>query len=145
MVKTKEEYERVAQEIAALVTAKQAAYGDAFSKAGAVLRVLYPNGVTPDKYDDMLTMVRVVDKLFRIATKNDPSGESPWRDILGYALLSVVREQPVPRAEAETKNPPASGFSREASMSRETLQGLTSLAARERFSGAQEFYSSDKD
>ena len=49
MVRTKEEYERVAQEIAALVTAKQAAYGDAFSKAGAVLRVLYPNGVTPDK------------------------------------------------------------------------------------------------
>lgn len=71
---------------------KQAAYGDSFGKAGRVLRELYPEGIKPEQLDDALTIARVVDKLFRIATKKDAFGESPWKDIMGYALLSVVRD-----------------------------------------------------
>jgi hypothetical protein len=85
------DYEQLAVEIGRLVAEKQAAYGDAFGKAGQVLRVLYPEGVKPEQLDDALTVVRVVDKLFRIATNRDALGENPWRDIAGYALLSVAR------------------------------------------------------
>ncbi|WP_375746482.1 hypothetical protein NR800_18210 [Corallococcus interemptor] len=80
-------------EVGSLVTAKQAAYGDAFGKAGEVLRVLYPNGIPPEKMDDALAVVRVLDKLFRVATDRDALGESPWRDIAGYALLAMERQQ----------------------------------------------------
>ncbi len=84
-------YEQLGQEIGALVEEKQRCYGDSFSKSGQVMAILYPSGVPPEKMGDALTVVRVLDKLFRIATDRDALGESPWRDIAGYALLSVKR------------------------------------------------------
>jgi hypothetical protein len=84
-------YHQLAVEIADLVTVKQAKYGDSFNKSGEVLRILYPEGVTPDQYDDFLAITRLLDKLFRIATDRDALGESPWRDINGYSLLSIAR------------------------------------------------------
>ena len=53
------------------------------------MEILYPNGISKDKYKDSLAMIRVIDKLFRIATDKDAFGESPWRDIVGYALLAL--------------------------------------------------------
>lgn len=85
-------YRTVAAGIASLVEEKQAAYGDSFGKSGAVLAVLYPNGISLPQLDDALTIVRILDKLFRIATDKDALGESPYRDIAGYALLAVVKE-----------------------------------------------------
>lgn len=35
----------------------------------------------------MLAIVRVFDKMMRIATDKDAFGEDPWRDIAGYAIL----------------------------------------------------------
>ena len=84
-------YAEIAAEIGRLVAQKQAAYGDSFGKAGGVMSILYPGGITAEKMDDALTVVRVLDKLFRIATAKDAFGESPWQDICGYALLSAAR------------------------------------------------------
>lgn len=84
-------YSELGAEIGRLVETKQRAYGSSFSKAGRVLLELYPAGIPPAALHDALTIVRVVDKLFRIATDRDALGESPWRDIAGYALLSVAR------------------------------------------------------
>jgi hypothetical protein len=89
-------YQNLGREIGELVETKQAAYGDAFGRSGGILRVLYPEGIPPEKIDDALAVVRVIDKLFRIATKKDAFGESPWRDIAGYALLAVARERGAP-------------------------------------------------
>lgn len=84
-------YELIAMDIARLVATKQIAYGDSFGKSGEILRILYPSGISHDQLDQALTIVRVLDKLFRIA--NDPGafGESPWGDIMGYALLAEER------------------------------------------------------
>ncbi len=84
-------YSEIGSKVGALVEQKQAAYGDSFGKSGEVMRILYPDGIPPGKLDDALTVVRVLDKLFRIATDRDALGESPWKDIAGYALLSVGR------------------------------------------------------
>jgi hypothetical protein len=81
----------VAQDLVDLVERKQAAYGDSFGKAGAVIKILYPDGVPTEAVPEMLTVVRVIDKLFRIATARDALGESPWDDIAGYALLAAAR------------------------------------------------------
>lgn len=86
-------YPDLGSEIGRLVETKQAAYGDSFGRSGAVMRALYPDGVPLEKLDDALTVVRVLDKLFRIATDRDALGESPWRDIAGYALLAVKRAE----------------------------------------------------
>ena len=84
-------FSRLGREIGELVADKQEAYGDSFGKAGEVMRILYPAGISPSQMDDALAVVRVIDKLFRVATDRDALGESPWRDIVGYALLGVAR------------------------------------------------------
>jgi hypothetical protein len=84
-------YEDLAAEIGRMVQTKQAAYGKSFGKAGSVMRILYPAGIPHEKMDDALVVVRVLDKLFRIATDRDALGESPWRDVVGYGLLALAR------------------------------------------------------
>lgn len=84
-------YGALGLQVGQLVQQKQAAYGDSFGKSGAVMRILYPDGIRPEQLDDALTVVRMLDKLFRVATDRDALGESPWRDIVGYALLAQRR------------------------------------------------------
>ncbi len=85
------DFELLGKAIGRLVNTKQAAYGDSFGKCGDVMRILYPEGIPPEKLGDALAVVRVLDKLFRIATDRDALGETPWRDVAGYALLSAAR------------------------------------------------------
>jgi len=80
----------VAQEIGALVEAKNRAYGSSFAKSGDFLRLLYPAGLRPDQYDDALLQVRIFDKQMRIATDRDAFGESPYRDMAGYGILGAT-------------------------------------------------------
>ena len=86
-------YEEIGKEIGKLVQEKNVAYGDSFGQASKILEVLYPNGVQPSQYLDVLAIIRVIDKLFRLANKKDAFGESPWRDICGYAILGVFNDE----------------------------------------------------
>ncbi len=81
-------YEKLAMEIASLLQIKNAAYGSAFEKTTAILNLLYPNGIPVTSYGDVHVIVRVLDKLSRIAQNNDPLGEDPWKDICGYSILA---------------------------------------------------------
>lgn len=86
-------YEEKAEAIGKLVAQKNAAYGSAFSESHKILSVLYPNGIKPEQYTDALAVIRVIDKLFRIATARDAFGESPWQDIAGYGILGSVKNE----------------------------------------------------
>lgn len=86
------DYEQVATEIAKLVTDKQLKYGNSFSFSYEIMKVLYPNGMTLEQMKDALVVVRIIDKLFRIANGNLGS-EDAFSDITGYGLLSVVRNK----------------------------------------------------
>lgn len=86
------EYAEIASDIAALVARKQLAYGRAAEKVSKIMRILYPDGVPAKAFDSSLLVVRVLDKICRIATaqgNTDGMSESPWRDILGYSLLAI--------------------------------------------------------
>lgn len=85
-------YKEIGEEIGRLVQEKNEAYGDSFGQACRILEVLYPNGIQPAQYRDALAITRVIDKLFRLANKKDAFGESPWRDICGYAILGVAND-----------------------------------------------------
>ncbi len=86
-------YESLAAEIGKLVSEKNEAYGDSFGEASKILEVLYPEGIPVSGYRDALALVRVIDKLFRLTNRKDAFGESPWRDICGYALLGVANDE----------------------------------------------------
>jgi len=77
-------------EIGNLVEEKNVAYGDSFKQSQEIIKVLFPNGVKIAQYQDFLAIIRMLDKLFRIATDRDALGENPWNDIAGYAILSSV-------------------------------------------------------
>jgi hypothetical protein len=89
----------IGKDVGELCEEKNEAYGDSFAKAGVILEELYPNGVQPEQYTDMLGVIRVLDKLFRIATKKDAFGESPWLDVAGYGVLGAFND-------AKSKFPP---------------------------------------
>ena len=81
-------YESLGKAIGALVDEKNLQYGEAFNRGGCILEILYPDGVRPDQYRDMLGVIRVIDKLFRVANGKQGS-EDPWQDIAGYGLLGA--------------------------------------------------------
>ncbi len=83
-------FEKIAIEIGKLVEEKNVAYGSSFLKSEKILKILYPNGIKPEQYKDMLAITRIIDKLFRIATQKDAFGENPFKDIAGYGILGVA-------------------------------------------------------
>ncbi len=85
-------YQKLANEVGALVDLKNQAYGNSFDQAGDFLKLLYPDGIPPEKYSDMLCVVRIFDKLKRIATKKDALAESPYADLVGYGLLGLEKD-----------------------------------------------------
>lgn len=97
----KRTYEELGQRVGALVDVKNAAYGSSFDDAGDFLRILYPNGIQPNQYGDALALVRIFDKMKRIATDRDALGESPYQDIAGYGLLGLRRVENARPAKAE--------------------------------------------
>ena len=95
-------YKKIGEDIGQLVSEKNKAYGDSFNKSQEIIKVLYPNGIQPKQYRDMLAIVRVIDKLFRIDNK-DAFGESPWRDIAGYSLLGIANDMDQEKEELQRK------------------------------------------
>jgi len=78
-------------EVGELVNKKQKAYGDSFGRSGECLRQMFPEGINPEQYDDLLTIARILDKLFRIANNPSAFEENPYQDIVGYGLLGMKR------------------------------------------------------
>jgi hypothetical protein len=86
-------FRRLGIEIGELVARKDQAYGSSFEKAGDFLQLLFPKGIPPERYGDALAVVRIFDKLMRIATDRDALGETPFRDIAGYGILGAARAE----------------------------------------------------
>jgi hypothetical protein len=85
-------FEEIGAAVGRLVDKKNNAYGDAFGKTGFILKILYPHGIRPDQYADLLAIVRILDKFFRIAShRKDPMGENPWMDVAGYGVLKCEK------------------------------------------------------
>lgn len=90
-------YEKLAEKLGALVASKNRQYGNAVTKSAQILDILYPDGVKPFQFADMLLTVRVLDKLSRISQRGtdgkDLGGESPWMDLGGYSLLGWKKDE----------------------------------------------------
>lgn len=81
------------QFVGELVTEKNKAYGNSFKTAKEALKILYPNGIKPEQYEDVLLITRIWDKLMRIANQKEAFEESPYVDIAGYSLLGMVNSE----------------------------------------------------
>ena len=108
-------YTHLGTTIGRLVEEKDQAYGSSFQRSQEILKILYPEGIQTDQYCDMLGMIRVIDKLFRIANRKEAFGENPWQDIAGYGLLGVANEM--------DKEEKASGETATLQFTQKTTQG----------------------
>ena len=86
-------FKELASTIGALVDEKNAAYGNSFAVSGEFLKLLYPKGINPEQYTDALLLVRMFDKMMRIANKKDAFSESPYQDLAGYSILGVAKDE----------------------------------------------------
>lgn len=89
------EYEILALAIGRLTDEKSKQYGDSAERAEKIMKVLYPNGVPVEAFKNALLIVRMCDKLCRIATQDtagvDGAGEDAWKDLAGYGLIGALR------------------------------------------------------
>lgn len=99
-------FRELGERIGKLLEEKNAAYGNSFDDAGDFLKLLYPKGVSVEQMNDALCLVRIFDKMKRIATNKDAFGESPYQDIAGYAILGLRRVE-AQKEEAAQQQPPA--------------------------------------
>ena len=88
---TSSNFELIAARIGKLVTEKNKAYGNAFMVSSDILKLIFPNGVKPEQYTDLLLVNRIIDKLLRIAKDKNAFGEDPFEDITGYGILGVSK------------------------------------------------------
>lgn len=90
-------YAHLAKTLGQLVDSKQRQYGDSVTRSAEALKVFFPDGIKPQHYYDALIIVRVFDKISRIAQRGedgkDLGGESPWKDISGYGLLGWWKDE----------------------------------------------------
>jgi hypothetical protein len=86
-------FKKIGKKVGKLVTKKNAAYGNSFKKSEEFIKILYPDGIKPKDYENILLLLRIFDKQVRIATDKDALGESPWQDIAGYAILGLSNKK----------------------------------------------------
>jgi len=84
-------YTKTAEEIGELVEKKNEAYGNSFAKSEEMLKILYPDGIPEDSYEDVLLLARIFDKMMRIANRKEAFDEDPYKDIAGYGILGSAK------------------------------------------------------
>jgi hypothetical protein len=96
--KTQKLIKEIAEQVGTITAEKNEAYGSSFEKSGQILEILFPDGVKPEQYKDMLLIARMLDKLFRIANDKGAFNEDPFKDLAGYSVLGAL-------AYHKSKNP----------------------------------------
>ncbi len=73
-----------------LVSQKNKAYGDSIASSEKIFSLLYPNGIKVSQYKDILLVIRILDKISRIANDKEAFGENAFEDIVGYAIRGCM-------------------------------------------------------
>lgn len=83
----------IAVETAEILEIKNRAYGNSFNKTSEFLKLLFPDGVVDDQYCHLMYIIRVLDKIGRIANSSLLPPEEgiidAYKDINGYTTLML--------------------------------------------------------
>jgi hypothetical protein len=101
------QFETLATKLGGLVAERNKSYGNSFAKTGEFLRILYPDGISPEQMVDALLMARIFDKQMRIAQGHKTDS---YEDIAGYGILGAVNAAKVSATGIEVQ--PNSGVQR---------------------------------
>lgn len=86
-------FKDIAVETAEILEIKNRAYGNSFNKTSEFLKLLFPDGVVDDQYCHLMYIIRVLDKIGRIANSSLLPPEEgiidAYKDINGYTTLML--------------------------------------------------------
>ncbi len=75
-----------------LLSNKNRQYNNSHEKTIYILKIMYDNGININQYKDLLYIVRILDKLNRIANiKDNKEKLNEWIDIIGYSTLIATK------------------------------------------------------
>ncbi|MEM0201431.1 MAG: hypothetical protein QXD23_03425 [Candidatus Micrarchaeaceae archaeon] len=102
-------YKEITDNIAQLLDQKEQYYGPTYKEIGDVYAQLFKSVKSIDAHD-LLAVVRMLDKIFRIVHSTDGSTKlDAWNDIAGYAILQIEllnRNQPTDNPQVNQVIPP---------------------------------------
>ena len=79
-----------------VVNKKREKYGNDIDVAVVgMLSTLFPDGLSKEKYDDVIFLIRICEKLGRITSKkiDSKAKTDAYRDIVGYGLLGLMEDE----------------------------------------------------
>ncbi|HNC56972.1 MAG TPA: hypothetical protein PLP33_16140 [Leptospiraceae bacterium] len=99
-------FREIALKQAELLEKKNRAYGGSFNKTSEHLKLLFPDGIVDDQYQHVMFIIRVLDKLSRIANSSLLPPEEgcldAYFDINGYSFLAIKKMLDEKTLEEET-------------------------------------------
>ena len=87
-------YEEIGKNIGALVDKKNKAYGNSFSDVESFIKMIFPEKINVDNYGDAIFIIRLFDKMKRLATDKNAFNEDVYKDIIGLAVRLYVLNNP---------------------------------------------------
>lgn len=102
--------ENILQDAVKTFSEKRKQYGSTDQLASAMLKLAYPDGISPEKYNDALVFIKITEKLIRISSSDikQESKSDAYGDIVGYGLLGLYKDggtDKVENAEPYTPTP----------------------------------------
>lgn len=100
-------YKEITDKLAQLLEQKEQYYGPTYREIGDVYAQLFKSVKSIDAHD-LLAVVRILDKIFRIVHSTDGSTKlDAWSDIAGYAILQInLLSQSTNSAQVDQVIPP---------------------------------------
>jgi len=91
------------KDILETIQQKRQEYGDVDSKIVNILKEIYPDGISADNLADCLFVIHELEKLLRFSSSqaNEKTKIEARKDLAGYAVLSLTREQKKKRNRME--------------------------------------------
>ena len=93
-LKHQADFFKLAYDLGKKAAQKNSDYGSAFDQINRIFLILYPDGIKPQQYSDATILVRMLDKVCRIANGGSKFfAEDSWHDIFGYSLVRLIDEE----------------------------------------------------
>ena len=88
-----DKFKKITDDLAQILSIKDEAYGNAFDKTTQSLSLLYPNGIKVEQYKDLHVIIRMLDKISRIARGIPVGGDIEYADDITLSRALEGRNQ----------------------------------------------------
>jgi len=90
---TKSKFKEIADKIGSMVEEKNVQYGDSYANTQKFLDILYPESIPVEKFSDIVCIIRIFDKLKKVAAQVESDEENPYADLIGITIRMADNQE----------------------------------------------------